>query len=107
MLRRVKLEKILAHRLREVARDKGMALSHVADRAGMSRSYFWLLLDARSSATLDAVQRIAEVLGVNPVALLTVDGVHHVTAKHHAEGDARNTEQLNPTPRAPPKRRKS
>lgn len=102
----MKLEKILATRLREVARDKDMPLSHVADRAGMSRSYFWLLLDARSSATLDAVQRIAEVLGVDPIKLLTVDDKHRGIVKHAADKDAHDTEQLNPTPRTQRSRRK-
>ena len=48
-----------------------MPLSHVADRAGVARSYFWLLLDESSSPTLAAVQRIAEALEVEPLTLLT------------------------------------
>jgi transcriptional regulator with XRE-family HTH domain len=71
---RGRLEKVLARRLREVAAQKGIALSHVADRAGVARSYFWRLLDGSSSATLAAVQRIAEALDVEPLALLGSSG---------------------------------
>jgi transcriptional regulator with XRE-family HTH domain len=69
-----RLEQVLARRLREVAKEQRIALSHVADRAGLARSYFWHLLDAKSSATLDAIQRIAKALEVEPLALLTGHG---------------------------------
>jgi transcriptional regulator with XRE-family HTH domain len=106
MLRQVKLEKLLARRLREVAQDKGLPLSHVADRAGMSRSYFWLLLDARSSATLDAVQRLAEVFGVDPIALLT--GREADVGRIDISGSAKEpiAAQPNPTPLSRGKRKK-
>lgn len=68
-----RLEETLARRLRELARTKHVALSHVADRAGVSRSYFWLLLDGENSATLAVVQRIAEALEVEPLSLLADD----------------------------------
>jgi transcriptional regulator with XRE-family HTH domain len=67
---RGRLEQVLARRLREVAKQKGVALSHLADRAGLARSYLWKLLDGSSSATLAAVQRIAEALDVEPLLLL-------------------------------------
>ncbi|MBI4700371.1 MAG: helix-turn-helix transcriptional regulator [Deltaproteobacteria bacterium] len=56
-----------------MAKAKGLPLSHVADRAGVARSYFWRLLAARGCATLAAVQRLAEVLDVAPLALLADD----------------------------------
>lgn len=68
---RSRLENVLAKRLRELSREKRIPLSHVADRAGVSRSYFWLLLDGENSATLALVQRIAEALDVEPLELLT------------------------------------
>ena len=67
---RGRLERLLARRLREVAKQKGLALSHVADRAGLARSYMWRLLDGSSSATLSAVQRLADALEVDPASLL-------------------------------------
>jgi transcriptional regulator with XRE-family HTH domain len=66
-----RLEVVLARRLREVAALRDVPLSHVADRAGIARSYFWKLLDAESSATLDMIQRIAAVLHEDPIDLLT------------------------------------
>lgn len=48
-----------------------MPLSHVADHAGIARSHIWALLRAERSATLAMVQRLAEVLAVEPLALLT------------------------------------
>jgi transcriptional regulator with XRE-family HTH domain len=62
---------ILSRRLREVAAERGLALTHVADRAGVGRSHLWRLLNAEASATLDAVEKIAEALDVEPLALLT------------------------------------
>jgi transcriptional regulator with XRE-family HTH domain len=65
---RSRLEDVLTRRLRELAKDKHIPLSHVADRAGVSRGYFWLLLVGENSATLAVVQRIADALGVEPIA---------------------------------------
>jgi transcriptional regulator with XRE-family HTH domain len=70
---RGRLEQVLALRLRETAKQKGVALSHLADRAGVARSYMWLLLNGRSSATLDAIQRLAEALDVEPLVLLALE----------------------------------
>ena len=64
------LEQILAERIRAIADERGLPISHLADRSGMARSYVWRLLAAKSSATLDAVQRIAAVLGTEPLDLL-------------------------------------
>ena len=64
------LEETLAERLRAVAAERELPISHLADRAGMARSYVWRLLAAKSSATLDAVQRLAGVLDVAPLDLL-------------------------------------
>lgn len=66
-----RLEETLARRLKELAQAKGLPLSHLADRAGVSRSYLWLLLAGRSSATLATVQRLAEVLEADPLELLS------------------------------------
>jgi transcriptional regulator with XRE-family HTH domain len=68
------LNEVLAKRLRQLAEEKGLPLSHVADRAGMAHSFFWKLLAAESSATLTSVERLAEVLGVDPLELLTEGG---------------------------------
>ena len=64
------LEQLLAERIRAVADERGLPICHVADRSGVARSYVWRLLAANSSATRDAVQRIAAVLGADPLDLL-------------------------------------
>jgi transcriptional regulator with XRE-family HTH domain len=67
---------MLAQRLRDIAGEKQIPLSHVADRCGLARSYLWRLLAAKSSATLSVVERLAEVLGVEPIELLTPRHAH-------------------------------
>lgn len=65
-----KLERILARRLRQVAAEKQIPLSHVADRSGIARSHIWSILNGERSATLDLVQRLADALGVDALVLL-------------------------------------
>jgi transcriptional regulator with XRE-family HTH domain len=61
----------LARRLREVAADRDVALTHVADRAGIGRSHLWRLLNGEAAATLDVVDKLAGALGVPAIELLT------------------------------------
>jgi transcriptional regulator with XRE-family HTH domain len=70
-VKRTSLRAVLARRLREIATERGVALTHVADRAGIGRSHLWRLLNADASATLDAVDKIASALDVDPIQLLT------------------------------------
>jgi transcriptional regulator with XRE-family HTH domain len=72
---RPRLEEVLAKRLRDIARDRKMPISHVADRAGLAHSYFWQLLRAEASPTLAVVQRLAEALDVEPLALLRAGAI--------------------------------
>jgi transcriptional regulator with XRE-family HTH domain len=64
------LRNMLARRLREVAAEKDMALTHVADRAGIGRSHLWRLLNGEAAATLDVVDKIAAAFDVAAVDLL-------------------------------------
>lgn len=66
-----RLERVLARRVRELVTERDWAMSHVADRAGIARSHLWALLNAERSATLALVQRLADVLEVDPLELLT------------------------------------
>jgi transcriptional regulator with XRE-family HTH domain len=99
---KARLEEILARRLREVALERGMPVSHVADRCGLAHSYFWRVLDAKASSTLAVVQRLADALEVDPLVLL-----------HTSESDARGAHERvvshaskpRPKPRAGPVRR--
>lgn len=47
-----------------------MPMSHLAARAGISRSSMLEVMGGRASPTLDWVQRVAEVLEVEPIELL-------------------------------------
>jgi transcriptional regulator with XRE-family HTH domain len=75
VVKRVSLRVVLARRLREVAAERELALMHVADREGIGRSHLWRLLNAEASATLDALEKVAEALDIDPLALLTPSGV--------------------------------
>lgn len=65
-----RLEERLAARLREVCEARGVPVTHVADRAGVSRSHVWRILAAEQSATLALVQRLAAALEIDPLDLL-------------------------------------
>ena len=68
---RASLRAVLARRLRAVAVDKGIALTHVADRAGIGRSHLWRILNGEASATLDVVDKLSMALDVSSLELLT------------------------------------
>jgi transcriptional regulator with XRE-family HTH domain len=53
-----------------VADERGVALTHVADRAGIGRSHMWRLLNGEAAATLDVVDKLAAALDVHAVELL-------------------------------------
>lgn len=65
-----RLRAILAERLRALAEARGLPLTHLADRANISRSMLWKILNRESSATVDTVEQLAEVLNVEPIELL-------------------------------------
>ncbi len=64
------LERTLARRLRELARQKGRPLYVVAELAGFSRPAFWAILNQQASPTLNSVQRLAAALDVDALELL-------------------------------------
>lgn len=71
-MKRAVLREVLARRLREVAAERDIALTHLADRAGIGRSHLWRLLNGEAAATLDVVDKIADALDVSPLDLLAV-----------------------------------
>lgn len=60
----------IAHRIRTLARARGIPLSHVADRAGTSRTHLWDVLAGRKSPTLAWLVRIAAALEVDVAELV-------------------------------------
>jgi transcriptional regulator with XRE-family HTH domain len=66
-----RLERILARRIRELAAEREVPLSHLADRAGVSRSLLWEIFAQSASVTLETVQRLSDALELkDPLELL-------------------------------------
>jgi DNA-binding phage protein len=58
-------------RVRRLAEERGVALSLLADFAGVSRSHFFDVLAARKTPTLDWLVKVATALDVDVADLLT------------------------------------
>jgi transcriptional regulator with XRE-family HTH domain len=66
-----RLERILARRVRELAAAKELPVSHLADRAGVSRSLMWELLSQTASISLETLQKLSDALELDdPLELL-------------------------------------
>jgi transcriptional regulator with XRE-family HTH domain len=60
----------LAQRIRDLAEERGVTLTHLADFSGRSRSHFWDVIAGRKSPTLKWLVSVAEALKVEPWMLL-------------------------------------
>lgn len=54
----------LTERIRELATKRGVALSTVADLAGVGRGHFFAVLAGEASPTLQWIAKVADALGV-------------------------------------------
>jgi transcriptional regulator with XRE-family HTH domain len=63
-------ERVIEH-IRQLAEARGIALSHLPDRAAVARSHFWDVMAGRKSPTLNWLERIAEALEVDVGELLS------------------------------------
>lgn len=61
---------VIAERIREVAEERDLPLSHLADLAGVSRAHLWRVLNVETACTVEWVAAIADVLEVEPYELL-------------------------------------
>lgn len=68
------LRATLAHNIRTIAAEQGIALNTLADFAGVSRSQLFNVLGGTSSATLDWIARVSSALEVEPAVLLQQSG---------------------------------
>jgi DNA-binding phage protein len=59
------LHKRVALAIRRIARDREMPLTHLPDRAGVTRSHFWAVLAGKKSPTLRWLQHVAKALDVD------------------------------------------
>jgi transcriptional regulator with XRE-family HTH domain len=64
------LRRVLASNIRRRADERGIALNAVADFANVSRSHLHAVLAGERSATIDWIEKIADVLQVEPWELL-------------------------------------
>src|SRR6185436_19849400 len=64
------LHQRVADRIRELARERRIPVTHLPDRAAVGRSHFWEVMAGRSSPTLEWLGRIAAALEVDAGELL-------------------------------------
>ena len=63
---RMTLREIVAINLRRLRHAKGMSQEDLADRAGINRNYVGMLEREQHSATVDMLEKLAEVLEADP-----------------------------------------
>ncbi len=61
------LREIVATNLRRLRHAKSMSQEELADRAGINRNYVGMLEREQHSATVDMLEKLAEVLETDPV----------------------------------------
>lgn len=66
----MRLRTIFSRNLRAARQIAGLSQEKLAEEAGLDRSYISLLENERYSASLDAIEKIATVLKVEPQSLL-------------------------------------
>ncbi len=64
------LQKRVVANLKLWAKKRKIPLSHVPDRAGLSRTYFWDILAGRKAPTFPWLEAISRVLEIDPVDLM-------------------------------------
>lgn len=64
------LRAVVATNLRRMRQAKGLSQEELADRADVNRNYIGMLEREENAATVDMLEKLAEVLGVDPVQFL-------------------------------------
>lgn len=67
----MRLREIVARNLRRLRHAKGLSQEELADRAGINRNYVGMLEREENAATVDMLERLAEVLETDPIAFFT------------------------------------
>jgi transcriptional regulator with XRE-family HTH domain len=65
------MAQIFGENVRRVRKERGMSLEALAHEVGLAYSYMGQIERGQRNPTLDVVERIAEVLSVQPLMLLT------------------------------------
>ena len=63
----MKLRGVVARNLRRLRNDSGLSQEDLADRAHINRNYVGMLEREENAATVDMLEKIAEILGIDPV----------------------------------------
>jgi transcriptional regulator with XRE-family HTH domain len=64
------LRATLAGNIRRIRQVRGLSQEELADRAGVNRNYVGMLEREENAATVDILEKLAEVLRVHPATLL-------------------------------------
>jgi transcriptional regulator with XRE-family HTH domain len=67
---RMSLRKVVAKNLRRMRRAKGLSQEELADLASVNRNYIGMLEREENAATVDMLEKLAEVLEIDPVEFL-------------------------------------
>ncbi|MGK9235771.1 helix-turn-helix domain-containing protein [Inquilinus limosus] len=69
----MRLRAVVARNLRRLRQASGLTQEELADRAGINRNYVGMLEREENSATVDMLEKLAEVLRIDPVEFLASD----------------------------------
>jgi transcriptional regulator with XRE-family HTH domain len=85
---KIPLRVTFGQRLRELRQRQGLSQEAFADVFGFARSYMSRLERGVGNPSLDAIQTLADALGVQVVELFTMDGDIAVGASKPQAGDS-------------------
>jgi len=63
----MRLRELVATNLRRLRREKSLSQEELADRAGINRNYVGMLEREQHAATIDMLEKLAEVLETDPI----------------------------------------
>jgi transcriptional regulator with XRE-family HTH domain len=63
----MRLREVVAKNLRRLRHAKALSQEELADRAGINRNYVGMLEREEHAATVDMLEKLAEVLEVDPI----------------------------------------
>ena len=67
------LREVVARNLRRIRHARGLSQEELADRAGVNRNYVGMLEREEHAATVDMLEKLAEILEVDPAEFLSRD----------------------------------
>jgi transcriptional regulator with XRE-family HTH domain len=70
LLLRMTLREVVAKNLRRTRQAKGLSQEELADRAGINRNYVGMLEREEHAATVDMLEKLADVLEIDPIEFL-------------------------------------